>query len=179
MRSSNVRVKKESVWLNNGFSEIRLGIHKITLGREMLNVYLVIGFIGLSTLLLRAAGAETPAKIPTVEQHVVKAGDVIIDPLLFKSPHKLSEKVIVCARCHGTLAEGDVKFDTPGLRGLSASYIANQLKSYRSKQRRHPEMEVIAGLLSDADIVELSKYYADNFKIPVNYRKESGQWACP
>jgi cytochrome c553 len=46
------------------------------------------------------------------------------------------------------------------IAGQSEKYIAAALTAYRSGDRKHPTMRSIAGSLSDQDIADISKYYA-------------------
>lgn len=69
------------------------------------------------------------------------------------------EKSGKCAVCHGK--DGIAKRpDVPNLAGQSAIYMREQLLRYRSGARVHPEMNVIAGPLSDADVEDLVAYFS-------------------
>ncbi|MDB5958978.1 MAG: cytochrome [Massilia sp.] len=63
-----------------------------------------------------------------------------------------------CTMCHG--AQGMSRSDTPNLAGQYPEVIAKQLKDYKSGQRSSAIMSVLARGLSDAQIAELSAYYA-------------------
>jgi cytochrome c553 len=64
-----------------------------------------------------------------------------------------------CAVCHGV--DGIAKNpDAPNLAGNNAGYIDRQLKAFRGGQRQHEQMSLIAESLSDADIADLSAWYA-------------------
>ena len=68
-------------------------------------------------------------------------------------------KAAACAVCHGL--DGISRLpDAPHLAGQPASYLEEQLRSYRDGQRRHPQMNLVAKPLSDADIGELAAWYA-------------------
>ncbi len=76
-------------------------------------------------------------------------------------------KATNCAACHsatglyGNGAPGVSGVPTwPNLAGQNAEYLANTLKSYQDGGRTHPVMTSIAKTLSDADIDNLSAYYA-------------------
>ena len=56
--------------------------------------------------------------------------------------------------------------DAPHIAGQNAFYLREQLVKYRSGQRMHPVMNVVAKTLSDADIDDLVAYYS-NIKITV------------
>lgn len=50
--------------------------------------------------------------------------------------------------------------NAPHLAGQPAVYLEEQLRNYRSGQRRHEVMAVVAKPLSDADIADLAAWYA-------------------
>lgn len=68
-------------------------------------------------------------------------------------------KAQACAVCHGPLGVATAP-DAPHLAGQSAIYVATQLKAYRSGERRHAVMAVMAKPLSDADIDNLAAWFA-------------------
>lgn len=65
----------------------------------------------------------------------------------------------LCAVCHGPLGLA-IAPDAPNLAGQGAIYVAAQLRAYRSGERKHEVMAVIAKGLSDADIAGLAAWYA-------------------
>lgn len=69
------------------------------------------------------------------------------------------EKSKVCRTCHGI--DGIAKMPiAPHIAGESEIYLSTQLKAFRSGKRQHEIMSVIAADLSDADIADLSAWYA-------------------
>ena len=64
-----------------------------------------------------------------------------------------------CAVCHGPLGVS-VAPDAPNLAGSPASYLASQLRAYRSGMRKHEVMSLMAKPLSDDDIVLLAAWFA-------------------
>jgi cytochrome c553 len=64
-----------------------------------------------------------------------------------------------CSVCHGRDGVA-VRANTPDIGGLDAEYIAEQLADYRRGARVHPEMNVVAGPLSDQQIAHLAAWYA-------------------
>lgn len=69
------------------------------------------------------------------------------------------EKAQSCVMCHG--ANGIAQMPgAPNLAGQPASYVAEQLKNYRSGKRSNEIMNVIAKPLSDDDIGNLAAWYA-------------------
>ena len=69
------------------------------------------------------------------------------------------QKALACAVCHGPLGLANAP-DTPSLAGQPATYLGAQLRAFRSGERRHEVMAVIAKPLSDADIADLSAWFA-------------------
>lgn len=68
-------------------------------------------------------------------------------------------KARMCAVCHGL--DGIGKNPTvPNLAGESRLYLAKQLKAFRSGERTHEQMTIIAKGLSDEDIDNLATYYS-------------------
>jgi cytochrome c553 len=64
-----------------------------------------------------------------------------------------------CAVCHGALGLSSAP-DAPHLAGQPAIYLAAQLRAYRSRERRHEVMNVMAQNLSNDDIAQLSAWFA-------------------
>jgi len=65
----------------------------------------------------------------------------------------------VCAVCHGP-AGISVAPDAPNLAGQPAIYVSAQLRAFRSGERRHEVMNVIAKPLSDDDIDNLAAWFS-------------------
>lgn len=71
----------------------------------------------------------------------------------------------LCANCHG--ADGVATLlGAANLSGQQKEYLREQLRAFRSGSRQNPQMSVIAKMLTDADIENLSEWYAA-FKITV------------
>jgi cytochrome c553 len=69
------------------------------------------------------------------------------------------QKAQLCATCHGI--DGAAKQpDAPNIGGESAIYLERQLKAFRSGERQHEQMSVIAQGLSDEDIADLVAWYS-------------------
>lgn len=64
-----------------------------------------------------------------------------------------------CAVCHGPNGLATAP-DAPHLAGQPAIYLAAQLKAYRSGERKHEVMAVMAKPLTDADIDNLAAWFA-------------------
>ena len=69
------------------------------------------------------------------------------------------EKSATCTACHG--ADGNsTDPQYPRLAGQHANYLERALLDYRSGDRKNPIMAGFAGGLTDADIANLSDYFA-------------------
>ena len=71
----------------------------------------------------------------------------------------------ICQTCHGINGLGTIA-GVPNLSGQQEDYMIKQLKAFRSSQRQHPQMSIIAQMLSDVDIENVSKWYS-SIKISV------------
>jgi cytochrome c553 len=65
----------------------------------------------------------------------------------------------MCAVCHGVNGIG-VNPDVPNLAGESPLYLEKQLNAFRSGERKHEQMSIIAQSLQDNDINELAAWYS-------------------
>ncbi|WP_417791384.1 c-type cytochrome [Stutzerimonas xanthomarina] len=68
-------------------------------------------------------------------------------------------KAKMCAACHGLDGLSKVA-DAPNLAGNGELYLSRQLKAFRSGERKHPQMSVIAAGLSDDDIANVAAWYS-------------------
>ena len=69
------------------------------------------------------------------------------------------QKAQPCIVCHG--ANGlSTQPDAPSLAGQPAFYLTTQLKAYRSGERRHEVMAVMAKTLSDEDIASVVSWFS-------------------
>lgn len=70
-----------------------------------------------------------------------------------------NKKAAMCAACHGK--DGlSRRPDVPHIAGQSEIYLQAQLRRFRSGERVHPEMNVVAASLSDEDIQDLVTWYS-------------------
>ncbi|MGJ8664343.1 MAG: c-type cytochrome [Marinicella sp.] len=68
-------------------------------------------------------------------------------------------KAAVCAACHG--AEGiSVSPIWPNLAGQKEAYLVKQIKAFKNGERKDPSMAPMVAALTDADIDNISAYYA-------------------
>jgi cytochrome c553 len=68
-------------------------------------------------------------------------------------------KSATCGACHGPAGISSNPM-WPNLAGQQAAYAEKQLRAFRDGQRNDPMMSGMAKPLSDADIADLSAYYA-------------------
>ncbi len=68
------------------------------------------------------------------------------------------QKAGMCQTCHGIDGMAKVP-DAPNIGGESAIYLERQLKAFRSGERQHEQMSIIAQGLSDEDIDDLVAWY--------------------
>ncbi|MEQ9609044.1 MAG: cytochrome c, partial [Kiloniellaceae bacterium] len=69
------------------------------------------------------------------------------------------QKAKNCQTCHGIDGIARIPI-APHIAGESQIYLETQLKAFRSGKREHEIMSVVAKDLSDADIADLSAWYA-------------------
>ena len=65
-----------------------------------------------------------------------------------------------CGQCHGTEGHAIEAAALPGLAGLPASYLIEQMSSFKSGTRPATVMHQIARGYSDAQIDQLARYFA-------------------
>lgn len=65
-----------------------------------------------------------------------------------------------CANCHGTEGRAVDGAAVPGLAGMPASYLVDQLKTFKAGTRPATVMHQLAKGFSDAQIDQLAAYFA-------------------
>lgn len=70
------------------------------------------------------------------------------------------EVAATCVACHGERGAAPIMPSYPVIAGQYEDYLAHSLEAYRSGKRKNAIMAGIAGGLSDQDIRELSRYFA-------------------
>lgn len=80
-------------------------------------------------------------------------------PVLAQDAAAGRTKAQACAVCHGP-AGISTQPDAPNLAGQPAIYLAAQLRAYRSGERKHEVMAVMAKPLSNDDIQNLAAWFA-------------------
>ncbi|MBA6328858.1 cytochrome c [Colwellia sp. MB02u-6] len=68
-------------------------------------------------------------------------------------------KTAMCSACHGAAGISAIPM-YPNLAGQKEAYLAQQLKNFRSGQRKNAVMGPMAMGLSDDDIANISAYYS-------------------
>src|SRR4029450_1376307 len=64
-----------------------------------------------------------------------------------------------CSVCHGANGISTLP-DAPNLAGHPEIYLSNQLRAYRSGERRHEVMGLVAKALSDDEIADLAAWFS-------------------
>lgn len=65
-----------------------------------------------------------------------------------------------CANCHGTEGHAVKDASVPGLAGLKSDYIVEQMKAFKSGERKATIMHQIAKGFSDEQTRRLADYFA-------------------
>jgi len=65
-----------------------------------------------------------------------------------------------CTACHGTEGRAVPNAAVPGLAGMPAGYIAEQMKGFKSGSRQATVMHQIAKGYNEAQIEQLAAYFA-------------------
>ena len=72
----------------------------------------------------------------------------------------------MCSACHGRDGVA-VRANTPNIAGQDPGYMIEQLAHFRSGERAHPEMNVVAQGLTDEQIANLAAWFGSQ-PIPSN-----------
>ena len=68
-------------------------------------------------------------------------------------------KAGLCVACHGQYGVSNLP-GTPHIAGQDETYLRESMLRYRSGERPHAPMKAVVGGLSEADIAQLARYYA-------------------
>jgi cytochrome c553 len=74
-----------------------------------------------------------------------------------------------CQACHGEDGKATLA-GVPHLSGQQKEYLVEQLRAYRSGSRRNEQMTIVAKPLTDAEIENVSEWYA-SIKVTVEAPK--------
>ena len=118
---------------------------------------LIISFCCLFLIFLGPLSADTKqAETGSVGASVSKN--------LTESLRKGREKVeVICSACHGldgVAASGGNSVIIPNLTAQHKDYLIAKLKDYKSGKINHPQMTLIAQMLTDEEIEYVSEWYS-------------------
>lgn len=65
-----------------------------------------------------------------------------------------------CANCHGTNGKAQMDASVPGLAGMKADYLTEQMKAFKSGTRPATIMHQIAKGFNDEQVRQLADYFA-------------------
>jgi cytochrome c553 len=82
-----------------------------------------------------------------------------VPPALAADAAAGKQKAGMCRTCHGLDGVARIP-DAPHLSGESPVYLERQLQAFRSGERKHEQMSIIAQSLSDQDIADLAAWYS-------------------
>jgi sulfide dehydrogenase cytochrome subunit len=101
---------------------------------RVLSIYTVV-----TAALLAATGAATAQDAAALRQHALAA---------------------TCANCHGTQGRAVDGPAVPGLAGMPAGYLIEQMKAFKAGTRPATVMHQLAKGYSDAQIEQIAAYFA-------------------
>lgn len=83
-------------------------------------------------------------------------------PALAQDAQTLNTRALAatCANCHGTNGKAAANVVVPGLAGLPAPYITEQMKAFKAGTRPATVMHQLAKGYSDAQIDQMAAYFA-------------------
>jgi cytochrome c553 len=90
----------------------------------------------------------------------IALGALVIAPPAARAGGDVAAGKAISAACQACHLGADPRGETPQLGGQREAYLARQLKAFKSGDRKNPLMSAMAGQLSDADIANLSAYWA-------------------
>lgn len=91
---------------------------------------------------------------------VFAACGLLSQPILAADIAAGKSKSVTCAACHGNNGISMIPM-YPNLAGQKEQYLVLQMKAFRDGERKNMVMAPMAAGLSDADIANLSAYYAN------------------
>jgi len=89
---------------------------------------------------------------------------VLLSAVMLSTAHAANpaagrEKAQQCQTCHGIDGVGKMP-DVPNIGGESEIYLVTQLEHFRSGERQHEQMSIIAEGLTDQDIADIAAWYS-------------------
>ena len=89
---------------------------------------------------------------------------VLAEPELTAELKNGEEKALtICSACHGLYGQAASAGNSvliPNITAQQKNYFVARLKSYKSGEIKHPQMTVVAQMLSDKDIEDVSEWYS-------------------
>ena len=89
---------------------------------------------------------------------------VLAEPELTVELKNGKEKALtICSACHGLNGQAASAGNSvliPNITAQQKNYLVARLKSYKSGEIKHPQMTVVAQMLSDKDIDDVSEWYS-------------------
>jgi cytochrome c553 len=89
---------------------------------------------------------------------------VLAEPELTAELKNGKEKALtICSACHGLNGQAASAGNSvliPNITAQQKNYLVTRLKSYKSGEIKHPQMTVVAQMLSDKDIDDVSEWYS-------------------
>lgn len=86
----------------------------------------------------------------------------VVAPALAQDAKALHQRALAatCANCHGTGGRAVDAATVPGLAGMPASYIVEQMKAFKAGTRPATVMHQLSKGFSDAQIESVAAYFA-------------------
>jgi cytochrome subunit of sulfide dehydrogenase len=83
-------------------------------------------------------------------------------PAFAQDAQSLNQRALAatCANCHGTSGQAVPNAAVPGLAGMPAGYLVEQMKAFKSGTRQATVMHQIAKGFNDAQIESIAAYFA-------------------
>ena len=109
------------------------------------------------------AGPSIPRHL--IPRYAISLALALGSALVLQNPVRAADlaagkaKAGMCSTCHGRDGIA-VAPDAPNLAGDSPIYLEAQLKAFKSGERKHEQMSIIAQSLSDEDIANLAAWFA-------------------
>jgi sulfide dehydrogenase cytochrome subunit len=85
-----------------------------------------------------------------------------VAPAFAQDAQALNQRALAatCANCHGTQGQAVPNAAVPGLAGMPAGYLVEQMKAFKAGTRPATVMHQLAKGFSDAQIDSIAAYYA-------------------
>ncbi len=118
---------------------------------------LIISLLSLHLVFL------TPLLADTKQAETGSVGATISQNLTEKLRKGKAKVEVICSACHGldgVAASGGNSVIIPNLTAQHKDYLVAKLKDYKSGKINHPQMTLIAQMLTDDEIDDVSEWYS-------------------